>query len=391
MGCVVRQISTITVLASFLLLYGCQHSQLIGLHQPDPSHCNRVENAIDLRDRIGTLNNLSHAFYDRCYETVIKYSAKAQTEYRYKTYSVLKEAGSIFVPDGTLVDYTLESYERGFLSFLLSASYYRLQKAEDAGVELRRLDHEIFAELYNYGEDPVNILLSAVMWEQLGETNESWVDWNRLQDKKEMPKQIEEPIREFALKRMGQIDAAEKLRSDWTMYAVGLFPDIEWNLKFINSEDGYFSVTARQDFIPACASDTGLRISTQSWFEKIAMRHNNGYHPLLNAQSWIRLPFGIVYSIVPLATGAGISIGGCVADAYAHGNGYLCRASVKGGVVVMKESPKVLKGMVHPDLRHWEYLPSSFLLTTVKDLSQEMCFTNLPTNLKERQTFKILE
>ena len=268
MGCPARQIYTFTVLASFLLLYGCQHPQPIGLHQPDPSHCNGIEKAIDLRDRINTLNNLSHAFYDHCYETVIKYGAKAQTEYRHKTYSALKEAGSIFVPEGTLTDYTIESYERGFLSFLLSASYDRLQKADDAGVELRRLDHEIFTELYNYGEDPVNIVLSAVMWERLGETNESRVDWNRLQDKKVLPKQIDEPIRAFALKRMGQIDAAEKIGLDWSLYAVGLFPEIEWKLKFINSEDGYFSVTARQDFIPACASDTGLRISTQSWFKK---------------------------------------------------------------------------------------------------------------------------
>lgn len=258
-------------------------------------------------------------------------------------------------------------------------------------MELRKLDHELFTELYNYGEDLVNILLSAVMWERLGETNESRVDWNRLQDKKELPKQIDEPIRAFALKRMGQIDAGDKTRPDWKIYAVGLFPEIEWNLKFINSEDGYFSVIARQGFIPACASDTGLRISTQSWFEKIAMRHNNGYHPLLNAQSWIRLPFGIAYSIIPLAAGAGIAVGGCVADAYAKGNGYICNASVKGGVAVMKESPKVLKGTVHPDLRHWENLPSSFILTMADDMNQEQCFTNLPDDMKKRETFKILD
>ena len=372
-----------------LLLMGCQHPQPIGLHQPDPSHCNGIESAIDLRERINTLNNLSHAFYDQCYETVIKYGAKAQTAYRHKTYSALKEAGSIFVPDGTLIDYTLESYERGFLSFLLSASYYQLHRIDDSMVELRRLDHEIFTELYNYGEDSVNILLSAVLWEKLGEASEARVDWNRLQGQKELQKQVDEPIRTFASKRMGRIDAAENIRSDWKIFAVGRFPDIEWNLKFIDSENGYFSVTARQDFIPGCASDTGLSISTQSWFGKIAMRHNNGYHPLLNAQSWIRLPFGIAYSIIPLAAGAGIAVGGCVADAYAQGSGYICNASVKGGVAVMKQSPKVLKGTVHPDLRHWENLPSSFLLTTADDPSQEKCFLNLPDSDKSR-TVKIL-
>ncbi len=391
MGRLARQIYTLPVLASLLLLYGCQHPQLIGLHQPDPSHCNGIESAIDLRDRINTLNNLSHAFYDRCYATVIKYGTKAQTEYRYKTYSVLKETGSIFLPDGTLTDYILESYERGFLTFLLSASYYQRHQTDDAKVELRRLDHEIFTELYNYGEDPVNILFEAVGWEKYGEIRESRVDWNRLQDRKEKQKETDEPIRSFASKRMNAIDAAENINLDWKIYAVGQFPGVQWDLKFINSEDGFFSVTPQKDFIPDCASDTGVRISTQSWFHKIAMRHNNSYHPLLNVQSWIRLPFGLVYSIIPLATGASIAIGGCVADAYGHGNGILCQVSVKGGVAVMKESPKVLKGTVQPDLRHWENLPSSFLLTTAKDLSQEMCFTNLPADLKERLTFKILE
>jgi hypothetical protein len=376
---------------AFLSILGCRHPQLIGMHQPDLSHCNRIESAIDLHDRISTLNNLSHAFYDRCDETVIKFGTKVQTEYRYKTYSVLKETGSIFIPDGTLTDYILESYERGFLSFLLSTSYYRSQNAEEAAVELRRLDHEIFTPLYNYGEDPVNILLSAVLWEKLGERSESRVDWNRLQGPTELNKQTGQPIRSFASKRIEQIDSAENIRSDWTIYTFGRFPDINWNIKFINSEDGYFSVTTQQDFIPDCASDTGLRISTQSWFHKIAMRHNNSYHPLLNVQSWIRLPFGLVYSIIPLATGAGISIGGCAADAYAHGNGYLCRASVKGGVAVMKESPKVLKGTVHPDLRHWEYLPSGFIVTTADDPDQEKCYTNLPDDMKKRETFRILD
>ncbi len=33
---------------------------------------------------------------------------------------------------------------------------------------------------YNYGEDPVNLLLSAVLWEQVGEVIAGWVDWLRL-------------------------------------------------------------------------------------------------------------------------------------------------------------------------------------------------------------------
>ena len=388
-----RPIYTLSLLTFFLLLYGCQHPEAIGLHSPHaagPSYCREIEKAIKFRDRINTLNHLTHAFRDQCYETVIRYGTRAQNKYRYKTFSVVKEAGSIFVPDGTLTDYILESYERGFLTFLLSASYHQLHQTDASKVELRRLDHEVFTTLYNYGEDPVNILLSAVLWEKLGEASEARVDWNRLQGQRELQKQVNETIRTFASKRMEQIDSAENIRSDWSIHAVGRFPDIEWNLKFINSENGYFLVTAQQNFIPDCASDTGLRISTQSWFHKIAMRHNNGYHPLLNVQSWIRLPFGIVYSIVPLAAGAGIAVGGCAVDVYSQGNGSLCEVSVKGGAAVMKQSPKVLKGTVHPDLRHWENLPSSFLLTTSDDLNQEKCFRDLSLYDKSR-TFKILE
>jgi hypothetical protein len=381
-----------------LWLMGCAHQQDIGLYRPHPanlSHCKGIEESIDLHDRIGTLNHLSHAFDDRCYETVIKYGTRAQTEYRHKTFSMMKEAGSLLVQDGVLTDYTLESYERGFLTFLLSASYYQLHKPTDAEVELRRLDNELFAVIYNFGEDPVNILLSAALWEKLGETAEARVDWNQLQGRKEPPKdtrtKTNDPIRAFGSKRVDAIDSGKTIRSAWKLYAIGQFPDVEWDLKFISSSDGYFSVTAHPPFLPDCSSDTGVRISTQSWFHKIAIRHSNDYHPLLNVQSWIRLPFGLVYSIVPLTAGAGIAVGGCVLDAYGHGNGSFCEISIKGGVAMMEESPKVLKGTVQPDLRHWEYLPSSFLLTTADDLNDEKCFANLPEGLGKRETFKILE
>jgi len=376
-----------------LSLMGCPHQPPMGRNGSLPvtsSHCSDIEKAIDLRDRIDTLDNLVLAFNERCYETVIVYGTKAQTEYRYKTYSILRETGNIFVPDGVLTDYTLESYERGYLSFLLSASYYRLHKGEDTEVELRRLDHELFTELYNFGEDPVNILLSAVLWEKLGEMNESRVDWNRLQGQKELKNENDEQIRKFATNRLNAIDTAQAVHSDWKFYAVGHFPEIGWNIKFVKTNNGYFSVWAKQPFLPDCASDTGIRISTQSWFEKIAMRHNNRYHPLLNLQSWIRLPLGIVYSIIPLTTGAAIVVSGCAADAYAHGNGSLCNVSIKGGVAVMKESSTVLEGTIQPDLRHWENVPSSFLLTTSDNLAQERCYLNLPADFKN-QTFRILD
>ena len=91
---------------------------------------------------------------------MILYGEQARSEFRHKTFSLFKETGNVFVPEGAFIDYVLESYERGYLSLLLAASYASVQKQEEAKVELRQLDHELFTTLYNYGEDPVNLLLS---------------------------------------------------------------------------------------------------------------------------------------------------------------------------------------------------------------------------------------
>ena len=274
--------------------------------------------------------------------------------------------------------YILESYERGYLTVLLADSYLRDKKAEDAKVELRRLDQELFAPIYNYGEDPANLLLSAVLWEQLGDPGEARVDWLRLRDQVGSLKGLEPDIRSFADRQLTRIDQGAAVQPAWRIYGTGRFPDVEWDLKFLGSSHGYFLVWPKEDFGPACASDTGARISTRRWFEKIAIRHSHAYHPLLNMQSWIRLPIGMVYSLVPLAAGAGVAVGGCVADAAGKGNGRLCELSIRGGIVLMRQAPKVLKGALEPDFRHWERIPSAFVVTSASHLRAEPCARDLP-------------
>src|SRR5438034_6807230 len=152
-----------------LLLAGCQHAA------PRPrasADCFTLAQGLNPSRQIETLNLLAEAFSQKCYDVVIGYGARAQTEYRHKTYSVIKETASIFLPEGALTAYILESYERGYLTVLLADSYVQEKKAEAAKVELRRLDQELFAPIYNYGEDPVNLLLSAVLWEHLGDRSE---------------------------------------------------------------------------------------------------------------------------------------------------------------------------------------------------------------------------
>ncbi len=341
--------------------------------------CLTIEQQIDLSDRIGTLNRLSAAFEERCYDTVIVHGERARSEFRHKTFSIIKETTNVFVPEGAFIDYVMESYERGYLSLLLAASYANVQKPEEAKVELRQLDHELFTPLYNYGEDPVNLLLSAVLWEGVGEVHESRVDWLRLRDLSVMWKGQQDVVRQFAGRQVDRIDSGQDLSEPWQVYGIGQFPELTWDLQFFRSTNGYFSIKPKGEFLPACQSDTGVRLSTQSWFEKVAIRHSHGYHPLLNVQAWIRLPIGLTYSLIPLAAGGGVMVGGCVLDAAAKGNGSLCQLSVIGGMALISTAPDVFEGALQPDLRHWEHVPAAFVVTRAPTPELEPCFPKRDT------------
>lgn len=339
--------------------------------------CSEIEQRIDLSDRIDALNRLADAFAERCYDTVIAQGEKMRSEFRHKTFSLMKETSNVFVPEGSFIDYVLESYERGYLSLLLAASYANVQKPEEAKVELRQLDHELFTPLYNYGEDPVNLLLSAVLWERVGEVNEARVDWLRLRDLGQMWKGQQDEARAFAARQVALIDEGQGGRDPWRVYAIGRFPALTWDMQFFGSKDGYFSVKAQGEFPAACQSETGVRLSTRSWFDKVAIRHSHGYHPLMNVQAWIRLPLGLTYSLVPLAAGAGLMVGGCMLDAAGDGKGAICQLSIVGGIALMRTAPAVMEGALRPDLRHWEHVPAAFVVTRATTPEMEPCLAKL--------------
>ena len=364
----------VLVIGLLIGLVGCQAK---GVRTLQGLPCSEIEQQINLSDRIDTLNRLADAFAGRCYGTVIVHGEKARSEFRHKTLSLMKEATNVFVPEGSFLDYVMESYERGYLSLLLAASYANVQKPEEAKVELRQLDHELFAPLYNYGEDPVNLMLSAVLWERVGEVNEARVDWLRLRDLGVMWKGQPDVVRVFAARQVDRIDEGHGFSEPWHVYGIGRFPELTWDLRFFGSTSGYFSVKANGEFLPACQSDTGVRLSTRSWFDKVAIRHSHGYHPLLNVQAWIRLPIGLTYSLIPLAAGAGVMVGGCMADAAAKGNGALCQLSVIGGMALMRTAPAVMEGALQPDLRHWEHVPAAFVVTRASKPELEPCMARL--------------
>ena len=51
------------------------------------------------------------------------------------------------------------------------------------------------------------------------------------------------------------------------------------------------------------------------------------------------MPLGLTYSLIPLAAGAGVMVGGCMLDAAADGKGALCQLSVIGGMALMRTAP----------------------------------------------------
>ena len=344
-----------------------------------PSQCGLFGEQLDWSHRIKVLNQLSLAFTLGCDQAIIQYAGRAQEEFRHKTFSVSQETASVFLSDGALTEYVLESYERAYLSVLLAASYRRTGHPEEAKVELRRLDHELFAPLYNFGEDPVNVLLSAVLWEVLGEPGDARTDWYRVAEPLSSGLLVVNPVLQaFAREQVARLDQGIKNPLAWQVFGLGRFPEVDWELKFFGSKDGYFSIKPKSSFQPVCVSETGIRISTESWFVKITHRHDQAYHPLLNIQSWIRLPIGVIYGLVPFSLGAGVAVGGCAGAASlgGRGSGDLCALSILGGAQLMGVAPTVFQNTVRPDLRHWDLVPAAFVITKAPDLETESCSTN---------------
>lgn len=359
-----------------LSLLGCQVREV----QPTfKDECGILRSNVDWSNRIKLLNLLSLAFSQKCDAAIIEYTGQAQSDFRDKAFSFSREMAGVFLSDGVLTQYVLESYERAYLSVLLAASYRRTGHVEAAKVELRRLDHELFAPLYNFGEDPVNLVLSAVLWEVLGEPGDARTDWFRLAEPtSSLLLHVAPALRAFAQEQVVRLDEGGRPTPRWQVYGVGRFPEVDWDFKLFGSPNGYFVIHPNPPFQESCVSETGLRLSTESWFAKIAHRHDHAYHPLLNIQSWIRLPIGVVYGLVPFSLGAGVAVGGCAGAASfgGRGSGDLCLLSILGGAQLMQIAPTVFQNTVRPDLRHWELLPAAIIVTQEFDVQSEPCETH---------------
>ena len=99
-------------------------------------------------------------------------------------------------------------------------------------------------------------------------------------------------------------------------------------------------------------------------------------------QTWIRLPVGLVYSLIPVTAGAGLMVGGCALDVAGEGKGGLCQLSVVGGMALIGTAPRVLEGALRPDLRHWEEVPAAVVVTRAAESKQEPCLANVTAAVK---------
>jgi hypothetical protein len=345
--------------------------------------CSKEKKSVVWEDQIETLNKISRLFYKKCYREVISIAQKALEKYRYKTFSVVDESLEFFIPEGTLSDYVLESYERGYLSFLITISYIHLEDPQGFRAALNRFYHEEVAFLYNHGQDPVNTLLQAVLWDSYPSEGFSsrpfWLQLSRNNDT--LP-----PLKKFAVQRIIEIDQ-KKAPKKWNITAIGQFPKLDWNINFIDSKAGYFEVKTLGSFPKACFDKDTIMIPTTSWFKKIAMRHSRSYHPIVNAKSWIRLPVGIVYGISAIAAGASFMVGGCTLDALLDtrgSGGVFCRVAVEGGIAIMKKSDDVVENALRPDMRHWETIPLAFIIEKSAEKSDHQIDKNTENHSDEK-------
>ena len=348
-----------------------------------PDNCAAIVREFDWEQPISTLNQISDLYYHQCYNETITFANEAKARYGHKTFSFSKESLEFFSAEGTFTDYVLESYERGYLSFLISASYVRLNQSKEASVELNKFYNEETALTYNHGQDPVNALIQAAMWDNVhmeGFSSRPFWQWLVNAEK------TDAKTRAFATRRLVQIDNKEPKKS-WQIWEVGSFPNLEWSTQFAGSKNGYFAITPSTPFPKTCsnAKDT-LVLPTTSWFQKIAARHSHGYHPLVNIKSWVRLPIGLIYGVTTFSAGAGIMVGGCAIDVGMKGSGNLCKASIEGGAFTMGKSRDAVDYTIKPDLRHWESLPEAIMIAPADASPTTDCLNQKP----ESTDFRIL-
>jgi len=377
------------VMKKFMVLAGtalCSCASTQQLHIPESYTSNSCQTLFHDGQKLATegqLNAVSELFIGNCSAEVIDLAGFIRAQRRDKFYSLSSELAELVIPEGTFTPYVLESYERSFLSILMSLSYLKEHRIDDALVELRRAVAEQQAVLFNHGDDPVITLFLAALWDRF-DPSIARPEWRRLTEFKE----LDATIIEFANQRIGQIDQHSNSGVNWKIYGFGEVPDLDWQPKFFSSQQ--YKIWPKTSYPSACAADGGLVVPTNSWARKIASRYDFDYHPFLFAKGLARLPFGLAYGAVGVSSGAAIGIGGCALEVEAAksgqggSNGELCRLSLVAGGALIHKSLNLVSFTLQPDLRHWKKMP--MVIQLVRDQASSKC-TYAQNESEERTIF----
>jgi len=308
-------------------------------------------------ETVAQLDMVSDLFSFGCFEEVISLANHIRNHSRDKFYSISAEMFEVFTPEGSLTPYILESYERSFLSLLISFSYLNINLKDDALVEMRRTLSDENAFLYNYGRDPVISLLLAAMWDRF-DPSVARAQWLKLSHFSELG----DKVVNFAKSRVEEIDRDSSTPVDWKIYGIGQMPDLDWHSHFL-SEKPYL-IRPVTSYPTACSSKDSLMLPADSWTKKIAAKYDSSYHPLLFAKSLARLPIGIGYGVIGISSGVAVGIGGCgLASQVKDGGEALCKTSLQAAGYIINKSSNLVSYTLRPDLRHWKKLPLALVVT----------------------------
>lgn len=311
------------------------------------------------------LDKISELYEKSCFREVIALGNFVREHRRDKFYNVSAEVGELFTPEGTFTDYTLESYERVYLSLLISLSALQTKQQDLALVELRRSYNEQQAELYNYGYDPVVTLLQASLWDRFDPMIARPL-WKNLSE----DPSLNEQIVQFAKARIETIDTQPKgAPLQWKIYGVGKMADFDWSYKPFQKTAGPYEIRSKGDPVSSCSSSKEVLLPTSSWNKKIASKHRYDYHPLIYTKNLFRLPVGLTYGLVGVSSSLAVGAAGCgVAGALSNGSNNsgtaeLCVAAMKAAGYLIGKSTDLTSYVLKPDMRRWKSLPAAIYLT----------------------------
>ena len=295
-----------------------------------------------------TLNKTFQLYHDRCDKEFLKIAPIVREHFRDKTYSLSQDGADMVSRSGTQTEYVFEAHERTYLSFLIASSYFRLGQIEDSKIELRRMRDEQNAQLYNYGQDPLNTVLQAVMWENLGEPDSARPFWKKIEESNV----TKDSLKEFARVQQKRLDQHQK--QEWDLNTLGGFPELEWNFSSKDLSKSYYQVKSIGSFADTCVDHHLLVVSSEPWLSEIQDRYDLSKHPQAYVGTVSRGVVGATFSGAVTLTGVGLGLGVCMV---VH-NADACSYALQIGAAIAIYGLQATGTYLSPDLRHIEYLPA---------------------------------